>query len=487
MTQSAPHKTPVIIIGTGFGGIAMAVALQKAGYDDFIMLEKAATLGGTWRDNTYPGAECDIPSALYSYSFAPNPTWDFKWAKQPQILAYIHKVAKDYDLMRHMRFNQAVTDARYQNGRWAVTATDGTQYDGQFLISAVGQLHHPAFPNIKGVNDFAGHSFHSAQWNHAIDLTGKNIGVIGNAASAVQFIPEIAKSAGHVTVYQRSANWVIDKGDRPYTRIEKAVAKRLPWLAKFYRFGLWGLGEYVIWPVIKGAKWRAAILRAKNRWDMGRHIKDPAMRAVLTPLYPMGAKRILFSDKYYETLAQDTVNLVTDSVKAVTAAGIKTADGTTRDHEVIIYGTGFHTNPFLKDISVCGEGGALLHDVWADGARAYMGTMVDGFPNLFTLYGPNTNTGHTSIIFKLEAQAGYVVQLIKAARAGHIAVQPAAAEAFDREMQHRLAKLAWDKVDRSWYKDGTRLTNNWPGPSREFKRRAEKPKWEDFIIQPKRS
>ncbi|WP_371397230.1 flavin-containing monooxygenase [Fretibacter rubidus] len=485
MSQSAPIQTPIIIIGTGFGGIAMAVTLQKAGFDNFIMLEKASTLGGTWRDNTYPGAECDIPSALYSYSFAPNPTWDFKWAKQPQILAYINKVARDYGLVSHMRFEQGVVDARYDNGRWAVTTTDGTSYDCQFLVSAVGQLHHPALPNIPGIDDFAGSSFHSAQWDHTVDLAGQDIGVIGNAASAVQFIPEIAKTAGHVTIYQRSANWVIDKGDRPYTKLEKAVAGRLPWLAKLYRFGLWGLGEYVVWPVIKGAKMRAAILRAKNRWDMGKHIKDPAMRAALTPSYPMGAKRILFSDKYYETLARDNVTLVTAPIKAVTSKGIKAGGDTTRDHDVIIYGTGFHTNPFLKGIAVMGEGGVALHEVWADGARAYMGTMMAGFPNLFTLYGPNTNTGHTSIIFKLEAQAGYVVQLMKAAVEGQVSVRASAADAFDTQTQERLAKLAWDKVDSSWYKDGTRLTNNWPGSSREFKRRTDKPVWADFMIVPK--
>lgn len=481
-------ETEILIIGTGFGGLAMAHRLKQSGRDDFIMVEKASAPGGTWRDNTYPGAECDIPSALYSFSFAQNPTWEFKWAKQPQILSYINGVIDRFGLRPHMRFNQGVTAARFDTGarHWVVSVDSGHTYHARYLISAIGQLHHPMRPNFPGRDSFAGPSFHSAQWNHSVDLSGKDVAVIGNAASAVQFIPEIAKTAGHVHVYQRSANWVVDKGDRPYTRLEKAVAKRAPWLANLYRFGLWSLGEYVVWPVIKGAKIRAAILRAKSRMDMKKHIKDPAVQAALTPTYPMGAKRILFSDKYYEALALNNVSLIVEGVKTVTPNGIDSASGASREHDVIIWGTGFHTNPFLKDIDVRGERGASLREHWSGGARAYMGVMTDGFPNLFILYGPNTNTGHTSILYKLEAQAGYVDRLIKRAdnTAGKtIAIRPEAAAAFDKEMQSRLADLAWNKVEASWYKDGTRLTNNWPGSSREYKRRCASPVMDDFICK----
>lgn len=488
MTEHASISSPIIIIGTGYGGIAMAVQLLKDGRDDFIMLEKADALGGTWRDNTYPGAECDIPSALYSFSFAPNPTWAFKWAKQPQILSYINDVVDRYGLRPKMRFGESVTHAEFDDAckRWQVTTRKGHIYDCQFLISSIGQLHHPNIPDIRGSDDFKGVSFHSARWNHDIDIAGKRIGVIGNAASAVQFIPEIAKTAGHVTVYQRSANWVIDKGDRPYTRLEKTLAKHAPWMAKIYRFGLWSLGEYVIWPIIKGAKLRAAIMRAKSRLDMKRFIKDPKLRAKLTPNYPLGAKRILFSDKYYAALARENVTLVTDPIHSITSAGIMVTDSSVHAHDILIWGTGFYTNPFLKEIDVFGTKGQRLRDHWAGGARAYMGTMTEGFPNLFILYGPNTNTGHTSIIFKLECQAGYTAQLIKAVaqtKQGAITVRPDAAQDFDMEMQGRLRQLAWDKVEASWYKDGDRLTNNWPGSSREFKRRTAKPKMEHFITE----
>jgi len=234
--------------------LCLAAKLSERGIDDFIILEKADGVGGTWRENTYPGAECDIPSALYSYSFAPNPTWEFKWAKQPQILKYLQDFAKTRDLLRHVKFGQAVTSAQYSDGRWTVKTASGETYEAQFFVSAIGQLHVPSFPNFKGRNSFKGQSFHSAQWDHAVNLKNKNIGVIGVGASAAQLIPEVAKTAKHLTIYQRSPNWIINKGDRPYTRFEKWIAKYIPALARLYRKGLWMQGEYVIWPIIKGAK-----------------------------------------------------------------------------------------------------------------------------------------------------------------------------------------------------------------------------------------
>ena len=478
-------RIKTLIIGTGFGGLCMGVKLKGMGDNDFIMVETAESLGGTWRENTYPGAECDIPSALYSFSFAQNPTWEFKWAKQPQILAYQHKVADDYGLRAHMRFNQRVQNCTYNEmaKRWRVETEQGEVYDCQFLITAVGQLHHPNTPKFEGAESFKGDSFHSARWNHNIDLAGKRVGVIGNAASAVQFVPKIAKTADHITVYQRSANWVIDKGDRPYTRLEKWIAKRFPALANVYRLGLWSQCEYVVWPVIKGAKLRAAIMRFKNRLDMGKHIKDEELQKALTPTYPIGAKRILFSDKYYAALARETVELVLGAPKKITETGIIDSNNLSRNHDVIIYSTGFFTNPFLKSIEVRGVGGKTIREKWANGAYAYFGVSTSGFPNMFMLYGPNTNTGHTSIIFKLECQTNYVAQLMAHAEgAGPIAVKEDVEQDFNTEMQTRLSELAWNAVENSWYKDGTRLTNNWPGSSREYKRRTKMPILTNFEI-----
>ena len=463
--------------------MCMAHKLKQAGLDDLLILEKADEVGGTWRDNTYLGAECDIPSALYSYSFAQNPTWEYKWAKQPQILNYLNQFATDYDLMRHIRFGTKVLGASYDEAKniWTVQ-TDQGDLTCRFLVSGVGQLHHPKWPNIAGREEFTGHSFHSAQWDHAVDLAGKNVAVIGVGASAIQLIPEVAKLAGRLTVYQRTPNWVVDKEDRPYSRIEKWIAKRMPWIANLYRFGLWCQGEFLIYPVIKGAPIRSALMRAKSRWDMKKFITDETLQKILTPDFPIGAKRILFSDTYFEAIARDNVELITDDIGNIDETGIRTADGQHRNHDVIIYATGFYSNPFLKELDIKGNGGQTLKEHWQNGAYAYLGVMTHGFPNLFFLYGPNTNTGHTSIVFKLEQEVGYIVQLIQKAGSGAIAVDQETELEFSAEMQERLSKLAWAKVEASWYKDGEKMPNNWPGSSVEFKRRLKTPIWNHFKI-----
>ena len=471
-----------LIVGTGFGGLCLAAKLREQGDDDFIIIEKADDVGGTWRENTYPGAECDIPSALYSYSFAPNPTWEFKWAKQPQILKYIQDFAAQQDLYRHIRFGQSVTSAKYNNGGWTIKTKSGESYECQFFVSAIGQLHVPSFPPIKGRDIFKGSSFHSAGWDHSVDLKDKNIGVIGVGASAAQLIPEVAQMAKHLTVYQRSPNWVINKGDRPYTRLEKWIAKYIPSIAKLYRKGLWIQGEYVIWPIIKGAKMRSKIARWASQSEMKKYIKDPELQAKLTPEYPIGAKRILFSDSYYPAIARENVTLETDEIAEIQQDGILTSGGTSHQHDIIIYATGFYSNPFLKEINVIGKKDQSLSEHWKDGAYAYLGVTTSNFPNMFILYGPNTNTGHTSIIYKLEAQVEHVLKLMQKTGEGKVEVKAAAETKFNEEAQERLSHLAWAKIDNSWYKDGDRVTNNWLGSSTEFKQRLENPIFEHFNI-----
>lgn len=472
-----------LIVGSGFGGLCLAAKLREQGDDDFIILEKAGGVGGTWRENTYPGAECDIPSALYSYSFAPNPTWDFKWAKQPQILKYLQDFAQKRDLLRHIKFETIVTGADYNNGRWIIKTAAEERYDCQFFVSAIGQLHVPSFPSFKGRNAFKGASFHSSQWDHSLELKDKNIGVIGVGASAAQLIPEVAKTAKHLTVYQRSPNWIINKGDRPYTGFEKWLSKYIPATAKLYRAGLWCQGEYIIWPIIKGAKIRSKLARRASQSEMKKYIKDNDLQAKLTPNYPMGAKRILFSDSYYRALARDNVSLETDNIVQLTIDGIQTNTGTIHTHDVIIYATGFYSNPFLKEIDVRGEGGQSLRVHWKDGAYAYLGVTTFGFPNMFMLYGPNTNTGHTSIVYKLEAQVEHILKLMDKTKDGVITVKAVPEMEYNESAQTRLSKLAWAKIEASWYKDGDRVTNNWPGSSREFKQRLENPIWDHFNIR----
>ncbi len=471
------HKT--IIIGAGFGGLCLAAKLREQGDEDFIILEKADGVGGTWRDNTYPGAECDIASALYSYSFAPNPTWEFKWAKQPQILKYLQDFAKDRDLIRHIKFGETVSGAAYDDGRWTVSTVSGGGYDCQFFVSAIGQLHNPSIPGFKGRGNFTGPSFHSAQWDHGVDLTGKNVAVIGVGASAAQLIPEVAKIAKHLTVYQRSANWIINKGDRPYTRFEKWLSKYIPATAKLYRGGLWFVGEYGVWPIIKGAPLLSKLARSAVMKEMKSYIKDPELQARLTPDYPIGAKRILFSDSFYPAMARDNVTLETDGISAIQSGGIKTGVGAVLPHDVIIYATGFYSNPFLKEIVVRGKA-ITLREHWKDGAFAYLGVSTAGFPNMFMLYGPNTNSGHSSIVYKLEAQVQHILKLMAKTGAGVVEVKSEPEATYNGEAQGKLSKLAWAKIDASWYKDGDRITNNWHGSSREFKRRLENPIYAHF-------
>ncbi len=470
-----------LIIGAGFGGICMGVQLKERGDDDFIIVEKADEVGGTWRENTYPGAECDIASALYSYSFAPNPAWDFKWAKQKQIHEYQKTIAQTYGLYAHLQFGRRVKSATYDKGLWRTKFFDGAVITSQFLVSAIGQLHIPKTPDFPGAADFKGASFHSAQWDHNYDYAGKKIAVIGNAASAIQLIPELAEATDALTVYHRTPNWIIPKKDRAYWGIEKWLGKRLPALGKLYRFSLFAQGEFFVWRMIQGkpiSKWLGA------QWvKMGlrKHIKDPDLRAKMLPDYPIGARRILLSDKIYPALAKETVENVTDPIDHISADGIVTKDGTERSHDLIVYATGFHTNPFLKEIDVTGENSRSLRSHWDDGATTYMGVMTAGFPNLFILYGPNTNTGHTSIIYKLENQVGYILQLMDKTTQ-KIGVSAKAEEEFDAEMQRRLKDLAWSKVDASWYKVGDRVPNNWPGSALEYKRRNKTPIWDHYEI-----
>lgn len=478
-----PERFETIIIGTGFAGLGLAAQLKDRGQDDILLLEKADSIGGTWRENTYPGAECDVPSALYSYSFAPNPTWDFKWAKQKQILEYIHDFADNYDLRPHIRLAAKVVKAEWLEGEWKVTLHNGGDLRCRFLISGIGQLHHPRVPVFKGLEDYQKPAFHTARWDHSVTLNGQDVACIGNAASAIQLIPEVAKVARKLTIYHRSPNWIIDKGDRPYSALEKWIGKTFPSFAKLYRASIWCQGEYGLWPAIQGKGLQSWVLRKQHKKKLKDNFPDdPEMQDRLTPDYPIGARRILLSDQYIEALARDNVEVVFDPIDHFTKEAIVAA-GTEREHDVVAFATGFITNPFLMEIDVHGKDGLSLKERWSDGAEAYLGVMTSGFPNLFLLYGPNTNTGHTSIVYKLEQQFEMVMKLMERAKMGVVAVKADAEASYNDEVQRRLRGTAWDKVDASWYKDGEKVTNNWPGSSREFKQRLTNPIYEHFDFQ----
>ncbi|MBK7685712.1 MAG: NAD(P)/FAD-dependent oxidoreductase [Rhodocyclaceae bacterium] len=488
MNSSAKPAPRIVIIGAGFSGIGLAIYLQQAGIHDFVILEKAASLGGTWRENTYPGAECDVPSALYSFSFEHNAQWHYKWAEQAQILDYLQHVAEKHGLLPHMRFGRQVIGGKWDaaSKQWQVQTADGGTLACQFLVTAVGQLHVPNLTRLPNAEIFRGEQFHSAQWRHDIDLHGKRVAVIGNAASAVQFIPQVAKQVARLSVFQRSPNWIFPKQDRPYAAWEQWLSDHVPGVAKLYRLRLWLRAELIIFPLMRGSKWLAKFGTKMTTDYISEKIADPELRKKLLPDYPIGAKRILFSDDYYDALARPNVELIATPIAGLTASGVKCVDGSEIEVDVVIYGTGFRTNPFLSSISLVGAGDTLLKDQWKDGAHAYLGISTNGFPNLFMMYGPNTNLGHNSIIIMSEAQARYIVQAIQGLDqrdAAAMDIKPEVESAFNDELQQRLATMIWSKVEASWYIDGKRITNNWAGSTQEYLRRCKQIDWGNYVLE----
>jgi cation diffusion facilitator CzcD-associated flavoprotein CzcO len=477
----------VVIIGSGFGGLGMAIRLKQAGFTAITILEKASRLGGTWRENTYPGAACDSPSFLYCYSFEPKTDWSRKWAPQPEILEYIEHCARKYDLLPHIGFNTEVTGARFDEGAgvWRVRTAAGDTLEAEVLVSATGQLNRPAQPEIPGLDRFRGPHFHSACWDHGVELAGRDVAVIGNAASAVQFVPAIAPRVRRLAVFQRSANWMMPKNDRAYGARERRLYARFPFLARAYRWWIW-LQHEARFPVFRQGRLVTLLATAMARRALRKQVPDPELRRVLLPDYPLGGKRILISDDYYAALQRENVELVTSPIDQVTGDGIRTRDGHHVPADVIIYATGFQSTSFLAPMRIEGREGRVLDDVWRNGADAYLGLTVAGFPNFFMLYGPNTNLGHNSIIFMLECQVNYVVQCVQAL-AGRglesLEVRPEVVRAYNAELQSILRRTVWARTDHSWYKlaDG-RITNNWSGTTFAYWLRTRRPAFDHFRL-----
>lgn len=484
-------NTRVAIIGAGFGGLGLTHYLKQAGFTDVTVYEKRASLGGVWRDNTYPGAACDVPSHLYSFSFERDFPWQHRFAKQPEILAYQQHVARKYDLERHLRFNAEVSEARFDATRavWTLRLTSGEAVEADIVVSAVGQLHRPAYPRVKGLERFAGPAFHSAEWRHDVALEGRRVGVIGTGASAVQFVPEIQPKVGKLSVFQRSPGWVLPMewvspgANKPFTSFEKRLMRSLPWLRDLDRARVFGTTE-ILAIAYNGTAWGERLIRKICLRNLERQVPDPVLRAKLTPDFPVGCKRILLTSRWLPTLCQPNVEVVTEAIEEVLPDGLRTADGRHHPLDVLIYGTGFAATEFLTPMKVYGLDGRDLHRDWARGAEAYLGMAVSGYPNFFMLYGPNTNVGSGSIIFMLEQQQRYVVQLLEARRARAwpaLEITREAQAAYDDEIQTRSAATTYAGGCTSWYKTAEgRNTNNWVGTMREFGRRTARPNLQHF-------
>lgn len=477
----------VAIIGAGFGGIGMGVRLIRSGIDDFLILEKAADIGGTWRDNTYPGAACDIPSHLYSFSFEKKTDWSRKYPSQQEILDYLRHCARKHRLTERIRFGVEVDEARFDEADavWRIRTATGEEITARALISACGQLNRPAYPDLPGLEDFAGAQFHSARWDHGYDLTGKQVAVIGTGASAVQFIPPVADRADRLYVFQRSAPYVVDKPDRPYGRWERALLRYLPPLYALSRAWQYAYYEIRVLGFVKYTK-LMDLLAGRFRRNLVGHVDDPGLQRTLTPDYPMGCKRILLSNDYYPAVRQPNVEVVTESITTVEPEHIVTADGRRRAVDAIIFGTGFKSTEFLAPMRIVGTGGREMSDAWRDGAEAYLGITVSGFPNLFLLYGPNTNLGHNSVIYMLESQFRYVMGCIRELRRNGLAyldVRPEVQHEFNARLQERIRDTVWNKGCTSWYKTASgKITNNWPSYTFAYRRATRRPRLADYHL-----
>jgi cation diffusion facilitator CzcD-associated flavoprotein CzcO len=480
----------VVIVGAGFGGIGMALALKRAGIEDFLVVDSADDLGGTWRDNTYPGAACDVPANLYSYSFRPQ-RWSRRYPGQRETLDYLRTVAEEGGVLPHVRFGARVVSADFDEtaARWTLALEGGEILRAATVVSAVGQLNRPALPDIAGRDDFAGPSWHSARWNHEVDLAGKTVAVIGTGASAIQFVPEIAKTAARVDVYQRTAPYILPKPDHPYSVRQQDAFDRLPVIRKADRLRTFLYGEVLTSGFVLSPKLLAGPMRMWRR-QLDEQITDQELRAKCVPDYVMGCKRVLFSNDWYLTLARPDVDLVTDPIERIAPEGVVTAGGQLRPADVIVYGTGFQTLDFLAPIAVTGRGGAELHDTWREGAQAYLGITVAGFPNFFMIYGPNTNLGGNSIIYMIEGQINYALAAIRALDTeglDWLDVRPEVQAEFNTWVQTASRTSVWESGCSSWYTTASgRNTNNWPDHTFFYRYRIRHFDLAQFQVMPKR-
>lgn len=447
---------PIAILGAGFGGIGAAIQLKRAGIHSFTMFERAGEIGGTWRDNTYPGAACDVPSHVYSFSFEPNPGWSRRFAESSEIQGYLLGLVEKWGLRAHLRLGTAIAEASFDEaaGAWTLATTAGDSFTARVVICGVGGLVDPAWPDIKGLHGFSGTVFHTARWNHAQDLSGLRVGVIGTGASAVQVVPSIAPKVRQLTVFQRTAAWVMPKRDAVYSEAQKQRLARQPLRLRASRFVKYWLSEIMGPMVFLDAPRLSALPELGSRRYLEQCVKDPVLRAKLLPKFQFGCKRVLISDDYWQTFSRENVSLVTDPIEEIQSSGIATRDGTVHALDAIVFATGFALNIASAPFPVTGRGGRSLHETWSRGATAYKGMTISGFPNWFTLMGPNTGPGHTSVLVFTEAQISHAVEAIRRIRDGNLRfvdVRQAVQDRYNEGIQKRMPHMAWSSGCNSWY------------------------------------
>ena len=462
------RRTGIVIVGSGFSGLGAAIRLRGEGITDFLVLERGQDVGGTWRDNTYPGAACDVPSQLYSFSFDLNPDWSRSFSTQPEIQAYLHKVARKHDVVDNHVFGCEVESATWdaEAQEWVLETSRG-RFVAPIAVSAVGALCEPSLPDVPGLADFPGAIFHTARWNHDEDLTGKRVAVIGTGASAIQVVPELARTTAHLDVYQRTAPWILPRSDRPYHRLEQLAYRTVPGLQRLVRAAIYGVRETQVMGLAKNQRFMLP-LRLAGKRHIASAIKDPELRRKVTPNFEVGCKRILISNGWYPAIARDDVELVTDGIAEVRGSAVVTKDGTEREVDAIVVATGFHVTDSPTFETFYGAKGRSLADKWREtGMEAYKGLTVDEFPNMFFLVGPNTGLGHTSMVYMIESQINYLVDAVKTMRAKGLATVELKEQErvdYNTELARKMAETVWMNGGcASWYKDHRgRNTTLWP-------------------------
>ncbi len=487
--RALPAHVRVAVVGSGFSGIGSAVRLKQQGIEDFVLLERASSVGGTWRDNTYPGCACDVPSHLYSFSFAPNPDWTHVYGRQPEIRAYLDKVTDDFGVRPYLHLGTDLVAGSWDDRAmlWRLETNRGA-FTADAVISGCGGLVEPALPDVPGVETFEGEAFHSARWNHDVDLRGKRVAVIGTGASAIQFVPAIQPEVGHLTVFQRTPPWIVPRLDWEYPEAQRKLLRAAPALLKANRLRQYWFREWNLLSFTGKGKMNA-FGEKQARAHLERQVREPDLRARLTPDYAIGCKRVLVSNDYYPALTQPNVSVVTTGITEVRPHSVVDGNGDEHDVDVIVYGTGFHVMDIPVAHRLTGREGRTLAEEWAKtGAEAHRGTTVAGFPNLFLLLGPNTALGHSSVVFMIEAQIHYVMQALKALQgfgARALEVRRAAQARYNAELQAQLDTTVWNQGGcRAWYRnaDGKNFTL-WPTHTFTFKKQLSRFDAESYALR----
>jgi cation diffusion facilitator CzcD-associated flavoprotein CzcO len=479
----SPRNLDICIVGAGMSGLLMGIRLKEAGIESFRIFEKAASLGGTWRENTYPGLTCDVPSFFYSYSFEPNLDWSHRFSPGSEILSYFQGVAEKYDLLPHISFNEKITSARYEDGRWSIETGSGEKISADVFITACGALHQWHYPKIDGLEKFEGAKFHSAEWNHDVELTGQRIGVVGNGSTGVQMMAPLSKVASHLTMFQRTAQWITPIGNKEYTPEQRRRTRRFPLIARIARRYYQWMFETFSAGVVKPGR-RREVIAARCRQYLAS-VEDPELRRKLTPDYEPMCKRLILSRDFYPTLMKEHVDLVTEGIDHVEARGVVTTDGKLHELDVLVLATGFDTHAWGVD-HVVGADGLSLKDAWSQGTRAYRSVAMPGFPNFFMLVGPNSPIGNISLIDVSEVQAEYIMRCIHLLRKGKIqslAPTTEATQEFHATLLEAMKDTVWVTGCNSWYLDADGVPNTWPWTASRFHKEMRKPRLDDFELR----